>query len=287
MTLAFVFPGQGARHVLEAVEWAVRSPQGRALVDRACSSAGCTLEDVRRHAGRLLESTRVLQPVLTAVCLTTLAQLQAHGVRPDAAVGHSLGELAALSCAGRLRAEEAIELAAVRGAAMESAAAERPGGLVALSSLAIAREAMAAIEGLELALINAPDEVVMAGSNDALAEVLSRFSGRRVPVSGPWHSSAMQTAVEPFRRALPRESPALVALPGGPGSVNELPGRLVSTVDFVTTLQTVHADAWLIVGPGHVLRGLLRRTLGASARILTTETEADLHRTLEQLRSAA
>lgn len=287
MTLAFVFPGQGARNVLEAVEWAARSPQGRALVDRACSSAGCTLEDVRRHAGRLLESTRVLQPVLTAVCLTTLAQLQAHGVRPDAAVGHSLGELAALACAGRLRAEEAIELAAVRGSAMESAAAERPGGLVALSSLAIAREAMAAIGGLELALINAADEIVIAGSNEALAAVLARFPGRRVAVSGPWHSSAMQPAVEPLRRALPRESPALVVLPGGPGSVNELPERLVSTVDFVTTLQTVHADAWLIVGPGHVLRGLLRRTLGASARILTTESEADLHRTLEQLRSAA
>ncbi|MER2562855.1 MAG: ACP S-malonyltransferase [Myxococcaceae bacterium] len=287
MTLAFVFPGQGARNVLEAVEWVARSPQGRALVDRACTSTGCRLEDIRRHAGRLLESTRVLQPVLTAVCLTTLAQLQAHGVRPDAAVGHSLGELAALSCAGRLRPEEAIELAAVRGAVMEAAAAERPGGLVAVASLSIAREAMAAIEGLELALINAPDEVVIAGSNGALAEVLSRFPGRRVAVSGPWHSTAMQSAVEPLRRALPKEAPAVIALPGGPGSVSELPARLVSTVDFVTTLQAVRADAWLIVGPGHVLRGLLRRTLGASARILTTENEADLHRTLEQLRSVA
>lgn len=273
--IAFVFPGQGARDVLQAIEWASRSEHGRALVDRACSSCGCSLEDVRRHGGRLLESTRVLQPLLTAACLSTLGHVTAHGVRPDAAIGHSLGELAALACAGRISPEQAVELAAVRGAAMDAAAAERPGGLVALESMTTARQAMAEIEGLELALINAPDEVVVAGPNVALAEVIARFSGRRVPVSGPWHSSAMEPAIAPLRRALPNES------------ANELPARLVQTVDFVATLQSVRADVWLIVGPGHVLRGLLRRNLGNTARILTTETEADLHRTLEYLRSAA
>lgn len=287
MTLAFVFPGQGARDVLQAVEWAARSDQGRALIDHACESAGCTLEDVRRHGGRVLESTRVLQPLLTAASLSTLAQLTAQGVRADEAIGHSLGELMALACAGRISAELAVELAAVRGAAMDDAATERPGGLVALDSIETAQRAMVEIEGLELALINAPDEVVVAGSNLAVAEVIARFSGRRVPVSGPWHSSAMQPAVERLRRGLPSETPAVIALPGGPQSVNELPDRLVMKVDFVATLQSARADTWLIVGPGHVLRGLLRRNLGASARIFTTENEADLQRTLEHLRSAA
>jgi len=273
-SLAFVFPGQGARDVLHAIEWAARSERGRALVDQACSRCGCTLEEVRRHGGRLLESTRVLQPLLTAASLSTWARLTALGVRPDAAIGHSLGELAALACAGRLSPEEAVELAAVRGAAMQAAAAEHPGGLVALASMTIAREAMAEIEGLELALINAPDEIVVAGPRVALAGVIARFSGRRVPVSGPWHSSAMQPAIEPLRRALPNEA------------TKDLPERLVQTVGFVATLQAVRAEIWLIVGPGQVLRGLLRRNLGADARIFTTETEADLHRTLQHLRSA-
>ncbi len=284
MKLAFVFPGQGARDVLQAVEWASASGT---LIDRACASAGCTLEDVRRHGGRVLESTRVLQPLLTAASLSTMAQLIAHGVRPDEVIGHSLGELAALACAGRISPEDAVELAAVRGAAMEEAAAERPGGLVALESIETAQRAIAEIEGLELALINAPDEVVVAGSSLAVAEVIARFPGRRVPVSGPWHSSAMQPAIERLRRSLPGETPAAIALPGGPQSVNELPDRLVMKVDFVATLQAARADTWLIVGPGHVMRGLLRRNLGAAARIFTSENEADLHRTLEHLRSAA
>ncbi len=292
MTLAFVFPGQGARVVLQAVEWASRSKQGQALVRRACAAAECTLDEVRRHGGRLLEATRVLQPLLTAASLTTMMELAEHGVRPAAAIGHSLGEVAALACAGVISPEAAVDFAAARGAAMEAAASQGPGGLVALGSLAAAHEAMEAIDGLEVALLNAPDEVVVAGPSAAVADVVSRFGGRRLAVAGAWHSRAMQPAVDALhaRVAASTDAPPRVLLPGGPASTRALPGRLVQPVDFVATLESARlsgVDAWLVVGPGHVLRGLLRRNLGAGARLFTSETAADLQRTLHHLRSAA
>lgn len=265
--VAFVFPGQGARDLLQAIEFASTTPTGQALLERACRATGHTLDDVRARGGRLLESTRVLQPLLTATSLATFTRLD---LRATSVLGHSLGEVAALAAAGLLSMHDAIDFAAARGAAMEAAAALAPGGLVALESMQTAQRALDAIAELELGLINAPDEVVLSGSNTAVREVVARFRGKQLPVAGAWHSRAMAPAVE----ALRSRHAALAE-------------RLTQPVDFVSTLAAVRADAWVVVGPGHVLRGLLRRNLGAAATILTTENEADLHRTSRHLLEAA
>lgn len=292
--VAFVFPGQGARDVLGGVALALRTSGGERLLERALDAVSLDLPGLRAQAGRALERTSVLQPVLTAVCLAVHAVLRAAGVTPALVLGHSLGEVAAFAAAGAFSDEDAVALAAERGAAMEEAARAAPGGLLAVASMEEAQRLLAAVPGLELAAHNAPDEVVVCGSEAALAAAARHTSVRRVPVSGPWHSLAMVPAEVRFGSALARVAsrpPHLDVLRnldgGATRDVVSLAGQLTRPVRFVAALETARArgvDTFVTVGPGLVVRGLLRKNLGPAVRVLTTEREADLERTLAMLR---
>lgn len=291
--VAFVFPGQGARDVLGGVELALRTARGPALLGQALEAVALDLAGLRAQAGRALERTSVLQPVLTAVCLAVHAAVRAAGVTPALVLGHSLGELPAWAAAGGLTEEEAVALAVERGAAMEAAARAAPGGLLALSSTAEAERLLALVPQLELAAHNAPDEVVVCGSEEALSRAAHHGAGRRVPVSGPWHGRAMSSAAARFGAALARvepRAPSIDVVQNLDGCLardaSALAGQLTRPVQFVAALATARergVDAWVTVGPGLVLRGLLRKNLGPSALVLTTENEADLARTLQTL----
>lgn len=270
MKFAFFFPGQGARNLLAGLKLARSWPGGAKLVGFAANGV-----DLEANAGRALERTEVLQPVLTAISLAVHRALE---VTPTLGLGHSLGELPAFAAAGVITDEAAVKLAALRGQLMAREAAAHPGGLMALRSLEEAK-------GLQLAAINAPDEVIVSGTEAALR----RLRGTRVPVSGPWHSEAMQGAVEEFRTALraldpqPAEFPLIRNLDGALShSLDTLADQLTRPVHFVAALNTAVAqgiDTFVTIGPGAVLRGLLRRNLGATVRILTTEDAHDFERT--------
>lgn len=282
MKVAFLFPGQGARNLLAGLALARSWPQGAKLVELAANGV-----DLEANAGRAFERTEVLQPVLTAISLAvyqalevTTVSLSPAGERASAAVilGHSLGELPAFAAAGVITDEAAVKLAALRGQLMAREAAKHPGGLIALRSLEEAK-------GHQLAAINAPDEVIVSGTEAALRGL----RGTRVPVSGPWHSQAMQGAVDEFRAALralepqPAKFPLIRNLDGALGhSLDTLADQLTRPVHFVAALNTAVAqgiDTFVTIGPGAVLRGLLRRNLGTTVRILTTEDAHDFDRT--------
>src|SRR5204862_3919389 len=107
------------------------------------------------------------QVSLVALALALAAQWRAWGLRPDAVVGHSVGEIAAAAIAGVLSREDALALAARRGALMASAPA---GGMVAIAASpdAVARHLSA---DTWLAAINGPRQTVVAGTASALAEL--------------------------------------------------------------------------------------------------------------------
>ena len=169
---------------------------------------------------------------------------------------------------------------------MAREAAKHPGGLVALDSLEAAKAS-----GLTLAAVNAPDEVVVTGPEEALKKV----RGRRVPVAGPWHSEAMRGAVEDFRSCLPlpareRANQPVPVISTLDGELNHplsaLADQLVKPVQFTMALQTAvkkGVTIFITVGPGAVLRGLIRKNLGTSVQILTTEDSSDLARTISAL----
>lgn len=99
-------------------------PAFRAVFDRAAAEVDFDLKTTCfRDPDGLLNQTRYTQPCMVAFAAAVTRLFSEAGVRPDYAAGLSLGEYSALSCAGVFTPEQAVEIAAFRGRAMEEAAA--------------------------------------------------------------------------------------------------------------------------------------------------------------------
>ncbi|MEU0297349.1 type I polyketide synthase, partial [Streptomyces microflavus] len=241
---ALVFPGQGSQWTGMARDLLATSPAFR---DRlaACDAALSAHVDWRLPAvlegvpgAPDLERVDVVQPVLWAVMVSLAAHWESWGVRPDAVVGHSQGEIAAAVVAGALSLEDGAKVVALRSRAIRALAGL--GGMVAVSLPE--EEVRAAIapwaEKLSVAAVNGPAAVVVSGEPGALAELLAHCAAqgvraRSIPVDYASHSAQ----VERIR------SEVLNALAG----VRPLPARtpLFSTVTGDRLDTTVmDADYW-------------------------------------------
>ena len=260
---AALFPGQGS-HTPEMRDLvAQRAPE---LLERVTELVG---ED---PFARVQESTRFAQP---AIFCASLAGWDALDLHPSAGAGHSLGELAALVAAGVLKRDDALELVVLRGRLMGEA---RNGSMLALvgATLEDAR-AIADAGGVTLANDNAPGQVVLSGSVDALdaTEAIASERGTRVirlDVAGAFHSPAMEPAVEPFRAALDDVEVSEPAFPvfscasAAPFTDvrAELANALISPVRWRETVIAMHeagAPSFVEVGPGKVLARMGKRIL--------------------------
>jgi [acyl-carrier-protein] S-malonyltransferase len=128
-----------------------------------------------------------------------LYKLRDAGVEPDVVAGHSLGEYAAAHAAGALGLADAVRLVAERDRLMNEAAAENPGGMVALigaDPMEVARAADEAEGVVVAANFNTPRQTVISGEDEALELVGERVGGRKVRlgVAGAFHSPLMLEA---------------------------------------------------------------------------------------------
>jgi malonyl CoA-acyl carrier protein transacylase len=222
---------------------------------------------------RVDESTRFAQP---AIFCASLAAWEDAGLEPGAAAGHSLGELAALTAAGVLAREDALELVVLRGRLM--ADADPDGSMIALiGGTPEDAQAIAEQSGVTVANDNAPGQIVLSGPRQALAraEDAARELGRRtlpVDVAGAFHSPSMRPAMEPFRAALdeveirdPRFAVISCATTRPFEDVRaELTEALVRPVRWRETMLALH-DAgvreFVETGPGKLLARMGKRIL--------------------------
>jgi len=277
---AILFPGQGSQ-----------TPEMRDLVAQRCPEL---LERCLELVGedpfaRVDESTRFQQP---AIFCASIAGWRGLGddVRPGAAAGHSLGELAALAAAGVLTVDDALELVVLRGRLM--AEADDSGSMIALVGADEAEAARIADDaGLVVANDNAPGQVVLAGERerfDRVEELADELGKRavRLPVAGAFHSPSMAPAVAPFRDALddvelgePRFTVFSCASAQPFEDVrDELARALVRPVRWRETFTAMHdagARRFIEVGPGKVLAGLARRIVKGTKT--ETPSEAAVH----------
>ena len=275
---ALLFPGQGSQTPDMRELVAQRCPQ---LLERALELVG---ED---PFARVEESTRFQQP---AIFLASIAGWRGLGddVAPTFAAGHSLGELGALTAAGVLSVDDALELVVLRGRLM--AEADDRGSMHALvgADAAAARE-IAEAAGITVANDNAPGQIVLAGDRDRLdeAEKLAGERGKRairLPVAGAFHSPSMAPAVAPFREALeevelgePRFTVYSCASARPFADVRgELAQALIRPVRWRETFSALHAagaERFVEVGPGKVLARLAKRIV-AGTKVETPSEEA-------------
>ncbi|MFV0512426.1 MAG: ACP S-malonyltransferase [Jhaorihella sp.] len=288
MTIAFVFPGQGAQTIGMGKALADSYPQARAVFEEVDAALGENLSGLIWEGDiDTLTLTRNAQPALMATSVAAMRALEAEGVGVDRAAfvaGHSLGEYSALAAAGALSLSDTALLLRARGDAMQKAVPAGEGAMAALLGLdfetasAVAAEA-AQGEVCQAANDNDPAQVVVSGHKAAVERAvdLARARGARraviLPVSAPFHCALMQPAARTMSHAL---SEVEIAAPAVPLIANvraapvtdaaEIRPLLVEQVTGVVrwreSVQAMAAagvtEIWEI-GAGKALAGMIRR----------------------------
>jgi len=277
-SIALLFPGQGSH--AEGMDEPYR---GHPLLERGLELLG------HDPFERLSEGTRFQQPALFLVSVAAWDDWRTGDADEDeageaiAAAGHSLGEYAALVAAGALQFDDAVALVDERASAMADAGEQRSGGMIAmLGGESRDVRALADRLGLVVANDNAPGQLVLSGSTDALdaAEEVARDEtgarARRLDVTGAFHSPLMEPAAHRLRAALdntpvsPMEIPVYCNGTAAPfvDIRTELAENLLRPVRWRETLlalRTARIERFVELGPGEVLTGLVKRTLQAAA----------------------
>lgn len=280
-------PGQGAQKPGMLTPW-LELPAAAELLERWSARTGLPLVELGTTApADALRATEVAQPLLTAVALLSGRAVLA-GMLPDAVCGHSVGELSALALAGVLEDDDAVALAAGRGALMAEAAAARPTGMAAVLGADVDAEDLAAA-GLELATVNVAGQVVVGGPVEAL-DAWQPPAGarvRRLDVAGAFHTSAMAPAVDGFAQLLRQTSmrdAACDVIANADGAIvrdagvlrDRLVAQLTRPVRFDQCLAAASAaTAAVELAPAGVLAPLVKRAL-PGVPVRSVRTPADL-----------
>lgn len=284
-TIAMVFPGQGSQAVGMGRELADSYPVARAVFDEADSILGVSISRMCFEGPEDdLKQTINTQPALYTVSAAALAVLRAEGVEPAIVAGHSLGEYSALFAAGVFDFATGLRLVRARGKAMFQAGQARPGAMAALLNLDEAQVRdiceQAGARGVCVpANWNSSQQIVVSGDPDAIDEAvrLAQEAGSkrstRLPVSGAFHSPLVEPAVDVMK-------PELAGAPMMPPKCRfvanvsaefvdnvdairqGLADQIVSCVRWSDSVQTMigaGAEAFIEVGAGKVLTGLLKR----------------------------
>jgi len=308
---AFVFPGQGSQYAGMGRDVAEKYPVAARVfndIDRALGfSISALCFEGPEEDLKLTENT---QPAILAVSSALHAVLEENGAaRRDLVAGHSLGEYSAIVSVGGLTPAEAATLVRARGKFMQEAVPVGTGGMAALigpsveDARAICEEA-AQGEVLSVANINAPGQIVIAGTKSAIERAIGVAKTRGVrralplPVSAPFHCELMQPAADRLAPLLEEADfkdlwVSLVsnvdASPiGTPTAVrNALLRQVASPVRWVESIQKMVAmgvKRFVEVGPGNVLTGLIKR-IDANVELVNVSDVPSLEAFLEKQKS--
>ena len=313
MTLAFTFPGQGSQSIGMLAELAGNHPQVEETFAEASEVLGYDLWKLAQEGPEArLNATEQTQPAMLAAGVSVARVWQAAGgPAPALAAGHSLGEYAALVCAGSLGFADAVDVVAARGRFMQDAVPEGEGAIAALLGLDDEQvlELCAAVsdrgaESIVSAVnFNSPGQVVIAGHAGAVESAIARAdeAGARkaikLPMSVPVHCELMEPARERLVAKLAETSVSTPAFPivhnadnesrDDPAAIRDaLAGQLINPVrwgEAVAALSARGASILVEPGPGRVLTGLNKR-IDRSLKTMAVHDSASLDKALAELK---
>ncbi len=286
--IGFLFPGQGAQHVGMGKELVKHFPAADALFDTANEILGYDLRKLCFEGpAEELDSTVYSQPAIFVTSLAALEKLRSES--PDAiegceiAAGLSLGEYTALVFAGAMSFEDGLKIVQKRGQAMQDAADATPSGMASVLMMDLpdvekVRDQAQSAGTIEIANYLCPGNLVLSGVNAAIemAVDLAEEAGARVvplAVAGAFHTDVMKPADHQLSIALESvemKSPDIpvianvdVKTHSDPAEIKDsLVQQVISPVrweDSVRSMLDSGVDEFYEIGPGRVLKGLLKR----------------------------
>ena len=308
--LAFVFPGQGAQAVGMGKDLFDQYDVAKRLFAEADEALGYSIKDMCFEGpADDLKLTANTQPAILTVSVIVNEILKEHGVQPDVAGGHSLGEYSALVAAGVLSFKDAVALVHKRGQYMQEAVPVGEGGMAAIiglddETIAVACEKATKEAGeVQPVNFNCPGQTVIAGTTKGVEKAVEELkaAGAKkaviLPVSAPFHSTLMKPAAEKLADGLAKVAIHDAAFPVVSNYTGELETKaeeikanLVAQADHpvrwitcVKTMQAFGADTFVEAGPGKTLCGFNRR-IDRSIKSLNVENLESLQKTLDYLK---
>jgi len=294
--IALLAPGQGSQTPGMLAEW-LELPGAADRLAAWSQISGLDLARLGTSAtAEEITDTAVTQPLVVATTLLAYDELARRGLPEQTVVaGHSVGEIAAYAIAGVITPDDAVRLAAVRGAEMAKACAVEPTGMSAVLGGDEA-EVLARLEALELvpANRNAAGQIVAAGSVSALEKLAedppAKARVRQLATAGAFHTHYMASALDGYAAAAEQVSatdPVTTLLSNFDGqpvtsaadAMEKLVAQLTRPVrwDLCTeTMRKLNTSAIVEFPPAGALTGIAKRELrGVATHAVKTPADLD------------
>ena len=299
--LAFVFPGQGSQKIGMLAELAEQNPIIETTFNEASEVLGYDMwQLIQQGTQEDINLTQRTQPILLT-CSVAIWRLwnQKQGASPSQMAGHSLGEWSALVCANVIDFADGLKIVEARGKFMQQAVPVGQGAMAAIIGLDDQAILEACTEASALGVVdavnfNAPGQVVIAGSNEAVEramEICKDAGAKRalpLPVSAPFHTSLMKPAADNLAdmvNAVTFRSPEVPIMHNVHARNEQDPQAIkalmleqiyspVKWVDCVKQLKESGVSTLVECGPGKVLSGLAKR-IDRELTAVATESAAD------------
>lgn len=281
--VAYIFPGQGAQYVGMGKDLYDTYPRAKEVFDQANEILDFDIKELCFEGpAEKLSTTAYSQPSILVASIAALRVLESEvpALIPEAVLGLSLGEYTALVAAKSIDFKDGVELVKSRGKFMEEASEENPGKMASILGISTeVAEEVCKESSCEIANLNCPGQIVISGKAESIekAVIVAKEKGAKrsiiLDVSGPFHSSLMSGASEKLKGVLDVmriKKPEFSFISNVNASFESdqaelkrnLLAQLVSRTyweDSINMLAASGVKTFLEIGPGKVLKGLLRR----------------------------
>ncbi len=305
--IAFIFPGQGSQTVGMMKEFYDNYPIVRDVFKEADEALGFSISTMCFEGPEdQLRLTYNTQPAILTCSIAAMKVLNEHGIKPDIAAGHSLGEYSALVAANAISFADAVRTVRKRGQFMQEAVPVGQGSMAAVLGLdgdmivEICKDAEATTgKAVQAVNFNCPGQVVIAGTvegvNKAIEDLKAAGAKRAIllPVSAPFHSSLMKPAATRLAEELENvtfhdaQIPVVANVTANEvTAANEIKDLLVeqaaAPVLWEKSVRNMIANGvttFVEVGPGKVLTGFTKK-IAKEFTGLNVEDGVSLEKTL-------